>query len=166
MYSSKVKYSRKTSFAPISARARIACGRGRKIPLRFPCSRKCRGPGLPLSAGGPHRDSQLAFVQRVQALDKPFNSLVGKIAKRLTAAFHQSLTPWFHHLPQRLYTERPAYFALRPSSFSISSKRLYLAMRSPRQAEPVFNCPTPVATVKSAMVVSSVSPERCETTQV
>ena len=35
--------------------------------------------------------------------------------------------------------------------------------RSLRQPEPVFNCPALTATVKSAIVESSVSPERCET---
>lgn len=54
----------------------------------------------------------------------------------------------------------PANFALSPSSSSMARRRLYFAMRSPRQAEPVLIWPTPVATAKSAIVVSSVSPER------
>ena len=37
---------------------------------------------------------------------------------------------------------------------------LYLAMRSVREAEPVLICPALVATARSAMKVSSVSPER------
>ena len=40
------------------------------------------------------------------------------------------------------------------------SNWLYLAMRSVRLAEPVLIWPTPVATARSAMKVSSVSPER------
>lgn len=50
--------------------------------------------------------------------------------------------------------------AVEPSSASISSNRLYLAMRSLRQAEPVLIWPPPMATAKSAMKVSSVSPLR------
>ena len=52
-----------------------------------------------------------------------------------------------------------------PSSLSIRNKRLNLATRSLRQPEPVFKWPAPTATVRSAMVVSSVSPERCEMKQ-
>lgn len=54
--------------------------------------------------------------------------------------------------------------AALPSSAAISSRRLYFAMRSLRQAEPVLIWPPPIATAKSAMNVSSVSPERCEIT--
>lgn len=54
--------------------------------------------------------------------------------------------------------------AAGPSSASISRRRLYLAMRSLRQAEPVLIWPPPMATAKSARKVSSVSPDRCETT--
>src|SRR5947208_3170242 len=39
---------------------------------------------------------------------------------------------------------------------------LYLATRSVRESEPVLICPALVATARSAMNVSSVSPERCE----
>ena len=39
---------------------------------------------------------------------------------------------------------------------------LYFAVRSVRLALPVLICPAPVATARSAMKVSSVSPERCE----
>jgi len=38
-------------------------------------------------------------------------------------------------------------------------------MRSPRHGAPALICPVPIATAKSAMKVSSVSPDRCETTQ-
>src|SRR2546422_6234149 len=44
------------------------------------------------------------------------------------------------------------------------SSWLYFATRSVREALPVLICPTPVATARSAMNVSSVSPERCEIT--
>ena len=43
-------------------------------------------------------------------------------------------------------------------------RRLYFAIRSERQSEPVLMKPAFVATARSAIVVSSVSPERCEMT--
>src|SRR6185503_20779251 len=55
---------------------------------------------------------------------------------------------------------RPAYRAAAPSSSSIRSSRLYLATRSEREGAPVLSWPVPIATARSAMVVSSVSPER------
>src|SRR6202030_4555387 len=61
-------------------------------------------------------------------------------------------------------TERPGY---RAEPLSCSSRRiswLYLASRSERDSDPVLICPQLVATAKSAIVVSSVSPERCEKT--
>src|SRR5688500_15201845 len=63
-----------------------------------------------------------------------------------------------------LIAARPAYCPRSPSSSSIRSSWLYLAIRSVRLAEPVLICPAPVATARSAIVVSSVSPERCEMT--
>ena len=42
---------------------------------------------------------------------------------------------------------------------------LYLAVRSERAGAPVLICPQFVATAKSAIVVSSVSPERCDITE-
>ena len=44
------------------------------------------------------------------------------------------------------------------------SSWLYFATRSVRLAEPVLICPALVATARSAIVVSSVSPDRCEMT--
>ena len=44
------------------------------------------------------------------------------------------------------------------------SNSLYFATRSVRLIEPVFICPVPKPTAKCAMVVSSVSPERCDMT--
>lgn len=52
------------------------------------------------------------------------------------------------------------YFALLPNSSSIRINWLYFAMRSVRDIEPVLICPAFVATAKSAIVVSSVSPLR------
>jgi hypothetical protein len=43
---------------------------------------------------------------------------------------------------------------------------LYFASRSERLSEPVLIWPQFVATAMSAMVASSVSPERCEMTRV
>ena len=56
------------------------------------------------------------------------------------------------------------YFAFLSSSSSIRTSWLYFAIRSVRDIEPVLICPAFVATAKSAMVVSSVSPLRCEIT--
>ena len=44
------------------------------------------------------------------------------------------------------------------------SNWLYLLTRSPRAGAPVLICPALVPTARSAIVVSSVSPERCEMT--
>ena len=65
-----------------------------------------------------------------------------------------------------LSAARPGYFACGPSSCSIRSSWLYLAVRSERASEPVLICPQLVATARSAMVESSVSPERCDITAV
>ena len=46
------------------------------------------------------------------------------------------------------------------------SSWLYLATRSLRAGAPVLICPQLVATARSAMVASSVSPERCDMTAV
>ena len=55
------------------------------------------------------------------------------------------------------------YTACFPNASSMRKSRLYLQILSVRLREPVFICPTLVATAKSAKVVSSVSPERCDT---
>src|SRR5215470_20426190 len=56
----------------------------------------------------------------------------------------------------------PGKRAALPSSSSMRSSWLYFAMRSVREAEPVLIWPAPVATARSAIKVSSVSPERWE----
>src|SRR5262249_52896563 len=58
----------------------------------------------------------------------------------------------------------PAYLACGPSSSSIRRSWLYFAVRSERASDPVLICPQLVATARSAMVESSVSPERCDIT--
>jgi hypothetical protein len=55
---------------------------------------------------------------------------------------------------------RPGYSAVSPRSSAMRSSWLYLAMRSVRLALPVLIWPARVATARSAMKVSSVSPER------
>ena len=57
---------------------------------------------------------------------------------------------------------RPANTAEEPSSSSMRSSWLYLQIRSVRLAEPVLICPADVPTARSAIVESSVSPDRCE----
>src|SRR3989442_4009784 len=66
--------------------------------------------------------------------------------------------------PARGNALRPGYSASAPSSSSIRSSWLYLATRSVREGAPVLIWPAPVATTRSEMVVSSVSPERWEIT--
>merc|ERR1719412_1365497 len=56
----------------------------------------------------------------------------------------------------------PAYTASAPNSSSIRISWLYFAVRSERQGAPVFIWPVQRATAKSAIVVSSVPPERWE----
>src|SRR6185312_6253916 len=51
-----------------------------------------------------------------------------------------------------------------PSHASISSSRLYFASRSDRVTDPILICPAPLATARSARKLSSVSPDRAETT--
>src|SRR5215210_9499626 len=60
--------------------------------------------------------------------------------------------------------DRPGYSASPPSASSMRSSWLYFATRSDRDGAPVLICPQPVATARSAMVTSSVSPERCDIT--
>ena len=68
--------------------------------------------------------------------------------------------PKFGSLTRSHYLIVPPYTALAPRISSIRSNWLYLAMRSERLAEPVLIWPVPRATARSAIVVSSVSPER------
>src|SRR2546425_12768603 len=63
-------------------------------------------------------------------------------------------------------TAPPRYRAPPPSSSSIRSNRLYLAVRSVRDSEPVLIWPVFRPTAKSAIVTSSVSPDRWDTTAV
>ena len=58
----------------------------------------------------------------------------------------------------------PPYTAASPSRSAIRSNWLYLALRSDRQGAPVLIWPQLVATAMSAMVESSVSPDRWEIT--
>ena len=55
---------------------------------------------------------------------------------------------------------RPGYSAVSASSSAMRRSWLYLATRSVRLALPVLICPARVATARSAMNVSAVSPER------
>src|SRR6185503_21285767 len=69
-------------------------------------------------------------------------------------------------VPHRANISSPRKRAASPRISSIRRSWLYFAMRSVREADPVLICPAFVATARSAMVVSSVSPERCEITAV
>ena len=63
-------------------------------------------------------------------------------------------------LQRRLKGEKNS--ARPPSAISMSSRRLYLASRSPRHGAPDLSWPPPMATAKSATKLSQVSPERWE----
>src|SRR5205085_9711374 len=67
---------------------------------------------------------------------------------------------------RRRATSCPGYLAASSSSSSMRSRRLYLATRSLRDGAPVLICPALTATARSAIEVSSVSPERWEMTLV
>ncbi len=54
----------------------------------------------------------------------------------------------------------PPYMAVSPSCSSIRNSWLYLASRSVREALPVLIWPVDMATARSAMVASSLSPLR------
>merc|ERR1719486_993504 len=56
----------------------------------------------------------------------------------------------------------PANTALAPDSSSMRKSWLYLALRSERHGAPVLIWPQQRPTAISAIVVSSVSPDRCE----
>ena len=60
----------------------------------------------------------------------------------------------------------PGYCAASNSSSSMRRSWLYFATRSVRLGAPVLICPALRPTTRSAIVVSSVSPERWETTVV
>src|SRR5581483_10749319 len=76
------------------------------------------------------------------------------------------------HVRQRSYlrergnASQPGYVALDPSCSSMRSSWLYLATRSERAGAPVLIWPVPSATARSAIVESSVSPDRCDMTAV
>src|SRR5215472_18977474 len=67
--------------------------------------------------------------------------------------------PW-HEAHRRANGLRPAYTAEDPSSEPIRKSWLYFATRSERERLPVLICPAFVATARSAMNESSVSPDR------
>src|SRR5919106_1108161 len=68
------------------------------------------------------------------------------------------------HRRKLQYGAVPAYRAPSPSSSSMRRSWLYLVVRSPLEGAPALICPAPVATARSAIVVSSVSPDRWEMT--
>src|ERR1700756_4941705 len=76
----------------------------------------------------------------------------------------QILSQGIYRINHARSTLFPAYTAESDKASSIRISWLYLAKRSERDSEPVLICPQLVATARSAIVVSSVSPERCEKT--
>merc|ERR1740130_260985 len=80
----------------------------------------------------------------------------------LKQASFQAYPPELAAIHAGLRQSLPAYTALSPSSSSMRMSWLYLALRSERHGAPVLIWPVQSPTARSAMVVSSVSPERCE----
>lgn len=68
----------------------------------------------------------------------------------------------FSHIIDLRYEKHsnPGNISLLPRKADIRRSLLYLAVLSPRQGAPVFIWPVPRPTAISAIVVSSVSPER------
>src|SRR5262249_35453522 len=60
----------------------------------------------------------------------------------------------------------PGYDADSPNTSSMRSNWLYFATRSDRAGAPALICPQLVATARSEIVVSSVSPDRWDITAV
>jgi len=65
-------------------------------------------------------------------------------------------------IPEKAF--RPAYLIFDPIISSILNNWLYFAVLSDLDIEPVLICIAFFATAISAIIVSSVSPERCEIT--
>src|SRR5262249_61610509 len=82
------------------------------------------------------------------------------LAGRLAQAHDGCLALGVRRAGHDLKTDRPGKVASAPSCSSMRSSWLYFATRSERDGAPVLIWPQPVATARSAIVVSSVSPER------
>src|SRR5580700_3207823 len=94
---------------------------------------------------------------------------IGELLRTVTPAIQnrQHYRLFRRHIYSPAFTAaRPRNSAPCPSSSSTRSSWLYVAIRSVPEAEPVLIWPTPVATARSAMKLSSVSPLRCEMTEV
>ena len=105
----------------------------------------------------------------VNLLNNVFFSEHGKILARILPSFAPRLASLgAANVPRKnviqevhiLKTFFPGKIAFLPRTSSMRNSWLYLATRSVRESDPVLICPTPLPTAKSAMVVSSVSPER------
>ena len=96
-----------------------------------------------------------AVAKRLYAALAAVRKSWAKKQGRLTAALRKD--PNYFRLKKAL---RPRYTAESPSSSSMRSSWLYLATRSVRLGAPVLIWPAFRATAMSAMVASSVSPER------
>ncbi len=100
------------------------------------------------------------IVRYPQRNNSPHSSTIMESGRRQVLI---SLQPTLSSsLAQRAFLNAffPANRASAPSPCSMRSNWLNFAIRSLRQPEPVLRCPALVATVRSAIVVSSVSPER------
>merc|ERR1712050_770057 len=98
----------------------------------------------------------LCATPRLSAQHSDANAVPHLTCKQALACFPPQV------IQTGLRHEAPAYVHLSPSSSSMRINWLYFALRSERQGAPVLICPVQSPTARSAMVTSSVSPDRCE----
>ena len=101
------------------------------------------------------------FTTYINHQGEIFN-VVNKLHIKYKKCRNDSASAFYIHLILHLihFIRLYPYTANSPNSSSIRSNWLYFAIRSERLNEPVFIWPLLVATAISAMVASSVSPER------
>ena len=129
-----------TAFLPPRSPVRLLQDFSALILSRFACSR--RAASLRLGFKTKSASQSFGFSPSLQSIRPAHNG---------------SALPSYFRLKK---ASLPRYCATSSSSPSMRSSWLYLATRSVRLGAPVLIWPALVATTMSAMVVSSVSPER------
>ncbi len=113
-----------------------------------------------------HHDDETEHEQHDDAATAAVPVLV-RVGRRGGAARPWDCGPTPHpRAPRPRARPRPGTAATGPSSSSMRSSWLYFATRSLRAGAPVLIIPQLVATARSAIVASSVSPLRCDITDV
>ncbi len=98
----------------------------------------------------------ITFKRQIMVLIVNMNNSFGIKKASIMDAFLNLLWKFFQILNAFSFGK----YAVLPNSSSIRNNWLYFAILSLREAEPVLICPVLSATAKSAIVLSSVSPER------